>query len=281
MEYRALLETASREAGNCTCMGIDPNFAALPEGVGVEAFFCGIFEELYRRGIKVAAVKPNIGYFSRLDRPLEGSYAGSMALAYIVKNLPARPFILDSKRGDIATSSANYAAEAFDCWKADSVTVSPYMGTDSVGPFALAGKGIYVLNRTSNPGGKDLQNRIMEDGRPVYMHVAELIARWNSESEGTVGAVVGATNLREFEDLSAFYADKKIPMLIPGVGSQGGSAADVIGIMKKTGYPLELCRINSSSALSHPWAKKKQSAPADWKTVCADAVEKFAGECAL
>ena len=281
MEYRALLETASREAGNCTCMGIDPNFAALPEGVGVEAFFCGIFEELYRRGIKVAAVKPNIGYFSRLDRPLEGIYAGSMALACIVKNLPARPFILDSKRGDIATSSANYAAEAFDCWKADSVTVSPYMGTDSVGPFALAGKGIYVLNRTSNPGGKDLQNRIMEDGRPVYMHVAELIARWNSESEGTVGAVVGATNLREFEDLSAFYADKKIPMLIPGVGSQGGSAADVIGIMKKTGYPLELCRINSSSALSHPWAKKKQSAPADWKTVCADAVEKFAGECAL
>ena len=287
MDYNSLLTATAKESGNCACMGIDPNFSALPEGVSVEAFFLELFEGIDKAGLKVAATKPNIGYFSRLDKPLEGRFDGSSALASIVKALPARPFILDAKRGDIATSSANYAFEAFCTWCADCVTVSPYMGSDSVGPFTTAigesakDKGIYVLNRTSNPGGKDLQNQIMEDGRPVYMHVADLIAKWNGETEGTVGAVVGATNLREFEDLAAFYADKRVPLLIPGVGSQGGSAADVIGIMRKVGYPLELCRINSSSALTHPWAKKKEKAPANWKAVCLDAIRRFAEECSL
>lgn len=287
MNYIEMLQTTARDAGNCACMGIDPNFGALPAGVSVEDFFCTLFEEMDKIGIKVAAIKPNIGYFSRLDKPLENDFGGSKALAKIVKALPSRPFILDAKRGDIATSSANYAFEAFRCWGADCVTVSPYMGNDSISPFAVAigedakDKGFYILNRTSNPGGKDLQNRIMQDGRPIYMHVADLIAKWNSEYSSGIGAVVGATNLREFEDLASFYADKKVPLLIPGVGSQGGSAKDVIAIMKKVGYPLELCRINSSSALSHPWAKRKEAAPQNWKQVCTDAIRSFAEECVL
>lgn len=287
MDYITLLETTAKGAGNCACMGIDPNFSALPEGVSVQAFFCTLFEEMDKANVKVAAIKPNIGYFSRLDQPLEGRFDGSLALAQIVKAMPAKPFILDSKRGDIATSSANYAFEAFRSWKADCVTVSPYMGNDSISPFALAigedaaDKGMYILNRTSNPGGKDLQNQEMADSRPVYMHVADLIAKWNGEFSKGIGAVVGATNLREFEDLAAFYADKRVPLLIPGVGSQGGSAPDVIAIMRKVGYPLELCRINSSSALTHPWAKRKESAPANWKSVCIDAIKKFTEECSL
>ena len=190
---------------------------------------------------------------------------------------------MDSKRGDIATSSANYAYEAFGCWKADAVTVSPYMGHDSISPFAVGyeEKGVYILNRTSNPGGKDLQNKAMEDGKPLYMTVAETIAKWNEEYSGGIGAVVGATNLKEFEDLASFYSKKEIPLLIPGVGSQGGSAEEVISIMKRVGYPLFLARINSSSALTHPWAKKKEKAPSDWKEVCMSAIEKFAKECAL
>ena len=287
MDYIELLEKTAKESGNCACMGIDPNYSALPEGLSVENFFLELFEAMDKTDLKVAAVKPNIGYFSRLDKPLDGRFDGSRALAEIVLALPARPFILDAKRGDIATSSANYAFEAFCTWGADCVTVSPYMGSDSVGPFlstigeTAKEKGIYVLNRTSNPGGKDLQNQIMEDGRPVYMHVADLIARWKAEFGIGVGAVVGATNLKEFEDLAAFYADKQVPLLIPGVGSQGGSASDVIGIMKKVGYPLELCRINSSSALTHSWAKKKEAAPSDWKTVCINAIRNFTEECSL
>ena len=287
MDYITLLQKTAKDAGNCACMGMDPNFSALPQGVSVQDFFCALFEEMDKARIKVAAIKPNIGYFSRLDKPLENDFSGSKALAQIIKALPARPMILDAKRGDIATSSANYAFEAFRCWDADCVTVSPYMGNDSISPFATAigedakDKGFYILNRTSNPGGKDLQNQIMQDGRPIYMHVADLIAKWNAEFSSGIGAVVGATNLREFEELAKFYADKSVPLLIPGVGSQGGSAKDVIAIMKKVGYPLELCRINSSSALSHPWAKRKESAPENWKQVCSDAIKAFCEECAL
>ena len=138
MDYISLLESTAKESGNCACMGIDPNFSALPEGMEVSEFFCAIFEEMGRTGIRVAATKPNIGYFSRLDKPLDGRFDGSRALAEIVLALPARPFILDAKRGDIATSSANYAFEAFCTWGADCVTVSPYMGSDSVGPFTSA-----------------------------------------------------------------------------------------------------------------------------------------------
>ena len=165
MNYIELLKHTAAKAGNCACLGIDPNFGALPEGLDVKQFFLELFEELEKTGLKVAAIKPNIGYFSKLDRPLEGDFSGSKALADIVRALPARPFILDAKRGDIATSSANYAFEAFRCWGADCVTVSPYMGNDSISPFATAigeeakDKGFYILDRTSNPGGKDLHQR--------------------------------------------------------------------------------------------------------------------------
>ncbi|MGN1163820.1 MAG: orotidine-5'-phosphate decarboxylase [Candidatus Ornithospirochaeta sp.] len=287
MDYRTYLEKSAKEYGNIACMGIDPNFSSLPEGVSVEDYFTTILAGVEEKGVGVSAYKPNIGYFSRLDKPLEGEFSGSKALSSIVKALPEAPFILDSKRGDIATSSANYAFEAFRCWCSDAVTVSPYMGHDSISPFAVAigddakDKGIYILNRTSNPGGKDLQNKVMEDGRPLYMVVAETIAKWNKEYSGGIGAVVGATNLKEFEDLAAFYSDKDVPLLIPGVGSQGGSAEEVISIMKKVGYPLHLARINSSSALTHPWAKRKERAPENWKDVCVENIRAFGKECAL
>lgn len=284
MNYRELLASSAGKAGNSACMGIDPDFDALPEKMSVESFYLELLEAMDRRNLRPAAFKPNIGYFSRLDRPLEGSFEGSKALASIVKALPSGvPFILDSKRGDIASSSLNYAREAFECWKADCVTVSPYMGSDSINPFVLnfPDKGIYILLRTSNPGGKDLQNRTMEDGKPLYMTVADTILKWSSEYSKGIGAVVGATNLTEFRDIAELYSGEGIPLLIPGVGSQGGSAEDVISIMKDSGYDRSLARINSSSALTHPWAKKKESAPRNWKDVCLMNIEKFLGECAL
>ena len=279
MDYRSLLEKTAKENKSISCMGIDPNFSSLPEGVSVDAYYVTLLEEIKKKGIGLASYKPNIGYFSRLDKPLDGDFSGSKALASIIKALPSSPFILDSKRGDIATSSANYAFEAFGCWMADAVTVSPYMGHDSISPFAVGyeEKGVYILNRTSNPGGKDLQNKTMEEGKPLYT----LFIAQPHPGAGGIGAVVGATNLKEFEDLAAFYSKKEIPLLIPGVGSQGGSAEEVISIMKRVGYPLHLARINSSSALTHPWAKKKEKAPENWKDVCMSAIEKFAKECAL
>ena len=184
-----------------------------------------------------AAFKPNIGYYSCLDRPRDGDFSGSLALADVMDLLenyfPGVPVILDSKRGDIAKSSLNYANEAFDSWNADAVTVSPYMGTDSVMPFAFEDKGIYILDRTSNPGGADLQNQNVIDSidekeiYPLYLSVAHRIAAWAKEHQG-IGAVVGATNPAELEDIAVYFSTRNIPMLIPGVGSQGGSAGSVI-----------------------------------------------------
>jgi orotidine-5'-phosphate decarboxylase len=226
-------------------------------------------------GLIPSAFKPNIGYYQSLDRPRDEDFSGSLALADVmdmVENFfPGIPVILDSKRGDIARSSLNYAMEAFDCWQSDAVTVAPYMGSDSITPFAShvpGEKGIYILNRTSNPGGKDFQNLMVSangSSSPLYMEVACKIASLREEFEG-LGAVVGATNMAELTKIATYYADKKIPLLIPGVGSQGGSASEVMAVLRDVGYPVELARINSSSALTHPW--KKGSAPENWLELC-------------
>lgn len=283
MNYIEHLINSSEATNNIAVMGLDPKVEALPEGYTVESYILKLLEEMHKRNLIPAAFKPNIGYYTALDCPLVEDYRGSKALAHIIKVLPNVPLILDAKRGDISSSSLNYAIEAFRGWIADAVTVSPYMGNDSISPFVLnfPSKGIYILTRTSNPGGKDLQNLILKDGSPLYMSVASTIVSWNKEYSKCIGGVVGATNLKEFEDIVTLYGPENIPILIPGVGSQGGDAKSVISIMKKVGYPLSLARINSSSALTHPWAKKKESAPQNWLDVCIKNIETFLEECEI
>ncbi|NCC65388.1 MAG: orotidine-5'-phosphate decarboxylase, partial [Spirochaetia bacterium] len=252
----------------------------------INAFFQQLFRRMSLTGLIPAAFKPNIGYYQSLDRPREEDFSGSLALADLfdmIQNFfPHTPIILDSKRGDIARSSLNYATEAFDAWQADAVTVAPYMGSDSVQPFIFSDKGIYILNRTSNPGGKDLQNLqvVKNDSapRPLYQEVASQIIAYNAKS-GTVGAVVGATNLAELKHIALYYQDQNVPLLIPGVGSQGGSAISVMQILRSVTYPVELVRINSSSALTHPW--KNTPAPDDWLDVCIGNLKSLLEETAL
>ena len=279
MNYNDILLESAKKSGNITCMGLDPKLEVLPEGMELEQFFQILFKGMLEKDLIPAAFKPNIGYYHSLDMPREGNYKGSNALSKVLDMLdeyfPGIPVILDSKRGDIARSSLNYEMEAFDCWKTEAVTVSPYMGTDSVSPFQVDGKGIYVLNRTSNPGGKDLQNLLTEDGVPLYLKVSQKIVEWSEGNKG-LGAVVGATSMKELADISLYYSNKEIPMLIPGVGSQGGSATDVIDALNKTGYPLYLARINSSSGLTHPW--KKGSAPKNWLEMCITSISKLLKE---
>lgn len=293
MSYLDKLKNSALEEGNIVCMGLDPVLSALPyESLPARERIASYFAELFKRmrleGAVPSAFKPNIGYYSSLDKPREEDFSGSLALVDTLELLdtyfPGIPVILDSKRGDIARSSGNYAAEAFTAWEADAVTVSPYMGTDSVLPFAYENKGVYVLNRTSNPGAVDLQNRSIIDRieerevHPLYRSVAHKIAEWASDHPG-IGAVVGATSLTELEDIASYYSDKEIPMLIPGVGSQGGSAPEVIAALKKCGYPLELARINSSSGLTHPW--KKGPAPDTFLEDSMAAIHKLLGESSI
>jgi len=321
VSYIEKLRLSSRKHKSILCVGLDPlpevyPFSELPPSERIVKTFERLFDQMSRRNLIPGAFKPNIGYYHRLDRPLEGDFSGSRALAAILKLLgeafPETPVILDAKRGDIATSSANYAEEAFACWMADAVTVAPYMGSDSTGPFlkwSNQGRGVYILNRTSNPGGKELQNlsvhgpAISPDthpdahpdtqakeqtekpssglrNRPLYLEVAEAIARAAKSAPGT-GAVVGATNPKELEDLAVFYSnysDMSIPLLIPGVGGQGGSAKLTVSSLRNAGYPLEQVRINSSSGITHPWAKQKQAPPTDWEQVCIDAFARLTEE---
>jgi orotidine-5'-phosphate decarboxylase len=279
MNYNEILLNSAKKSGNITCMGLDPKVEVLPEGMEVTEFFKILFKEMKSQNLIPAAFKPNVGYYHSLDKPREGNFKGSIALSTVLDMLdeyfPEIPVILDSKRGDIARSSLNYEIEAFDCWNTEAVTVSPYMGTDSVSPFQVAGKGIYVLNRTSNPGGRDLQNLKMDDGIPLYLKVSEKIVEWSENNKG-LGAVVGATSMKELADISSYYSDKEIPMLIPGVGSQGGSATDVINALNETSYPLYLARINSSSGLTHPW--KKGVAPENWLELCISSISNLLKE---
>ncbi len=257
----------------------------------VVSFFETLLNEMVRRNLSPAAFKPNIGYYSVLDAPRSGEFAGSRALAGILDMLedlfPGIPVILDSKRGDIARSSLNYASEAFDVWGSDAVTVSPYMGSDSVFPFLdppYETNGVYLLDRTSNPGSRDFQllNTLdSTDGEvlePLYMSVIRTIASWSGKADG-LGAVVGATHIEELKQIASVAAEHGIPLLIPGVGSQGASARETIEALRGESYPVTLCRINSSSALTHPW--KKGPAPADWLSKCIANIESLLEETAL
>ncbi len=292
MNYIELLKQSASKTQNCACMGLDPQIEFLPDKSGdvkkdIVSFFSELFLAMKENNLIPAAFKPNVGYYSALDKPREGNFIGSQALADIMDllqtNFPSVPIIFDSKRGDIARSSLNYAVEAFDGWKADAVTVSPYMGSDSILPFIdknYLEKGAYILNRTSNPGGKDFQNFEMKNSQneneALYKAVAKSIAGYAKDFPGT-GAVVGATGISELKDIAEiFVSTAEVPLLIPGVGSQGGSASEVLSVLKNAGYDLKLVRINSSSALTHPW--KNTCPPKNYLTVCLDNIQKLLEE---
>jgi len=256
MNYIEKLRISSDKTGNFACFGLDPIF----EVEKIVPYFESLFKLMKKLSLYPSAFKPNIGYYSVLDKPREQNFQGSIALAKVLDLLeaefPGIPVILDSKRGDIARSSLNYSKEAFDCWKTDAVTISPFMGVDSISPFIVENKCAYILNRTSNNGGKDFQNLIIEDGNTLYEHVSKKIVEWNKISKNaSLGAVAGATNMAELARISGQFAKEDVPLLIPGVGSQGGSALEVKRTLKENGYPLYLARVNSSSKLTHPWKK--------------------------
>ena len=293
MSYIDQLRDSARDTGNIVCMGLDPSLATLPQSEAtvrerLNNYFSELFHRMRMEGVTPAAFKPNIGYWASLDQPREEDFSGSLALADIFEQLetffPGIPVILDSKRGDIARSSGNYAEEAFSGWGADAVTVSPYMGHDSVLPFAYEDKGVYVLVRTSNPGAVDFQDEVVLDrvdekeNYPLYASIAHRLMIWADQHPG-LGAVVGATSPGELEIIAGIFSKKEIPMLIPGVGSQGGSAKEVMSRLEKAGYDKALARINSSSGLTHPW--KKGAAPDDWLDQCMSAIRKLTEEAAV
>jgi orotidine-5'-phosphate decarboxylase len=181
-------------------------------------------------------------------------------MAHMRRAAPSVPIILDAKRGDIGSTAAQYAIEAFERYGADAVTLSPFMGFDSVQPYlTYHGKGAFLLCRTSNPGGDDLQNQRLAsvDGQPLlYEHIARLAqGPWNSN--GQLGLVVGATYPAEIERVRAVAPT--LPLLIPGVGAQGGDAVATVRAGWRPDAPII---VNSSRAILYASAGEDFAAAA-------------------
>ena len=271
MSYLDHLRVRAKKAKSIVCMGMDPIIEKIPiKGEPcriIEEFYIHILKEMNIRNSHPAIIKPNIAYFEQYG------IDGLNALKSIISQYKSSgiPILLDAKRGDIGKTSTAYAKSVFEFWDSDAVTIAPYMGSDSVEPFIEwcdQEKGVYILCRTSNKGSVDLQD-LKVDGVPVYMKLAENIIRWHKPG---VGAVVGATYLEELEEISRFFVEskKEIPLLIPGVGSQGGSAGEVVDVLKKTNNDILIHRINSSSGINYAYIEKNTS---DYATAAVDALE--------
>ncbi len=205
------------------CVGLDPDPARLPGHLAGAKY--PLFE--FGRAIVdatadlVCAFKPQIAYYAaaRAEDQLE------MTIAHVRRHYPDIPVILDAKRGDIGSTAAMYAREAFERYQADAVTVNPYLGFEALAPFLdYRDKGVIVLCRTSNPGAREVQDMV-SGGRKLYQLIAEKAAReWNANDN--VLLVVGATYPAELAQVRAIVGE--IPILVPGVGAQGGDVAAVL-----------------------------------------------------
>ncbi len=255
------------------CVGIDPRWESLPSAIinrHSDTGFTGIaaaFEAFSLRVLELVrpycgVIKPQSAFFE-LAGP-DGMFAMTRVLQ-CAKQM-GYVTILDAKRGDIASTATAYADAAFGgmitprgpipIWDADSLTVNPYLGADAIEPFVTAAvtanRGLFVLVRTSNPGGGLFQNLVC-DGRPLYRHVAEAVRTWNESTVGdcglgAVGAVVGATHPRELAELRT--ALPNVWFLVPGYGAQGGTAADVKPAFRTDGLGAI---VNSSRGITFPF----------------------------
>ncbi len=246
MNFSKRLEHAWHNQQSMLCVGLDPDPAKFPaplQGLvrsdpllAIETFCAGIMEAT---APYCAAFKPQIAYFasSRAESVLE-------KLAQLARDkYPHHIWLLDAKRGDIGSTAEHYAKEAYDRYLADAVTVNPYMGTDSLAPYLnYEARGIFVLCRTSNAGGDDFQ-MLSTNKHPLYLEVAKQAAeRWNQH--GQVGLVVGATYPKEIDAVR--HAAKTLPLLIPGIGAQGGDLQATVQAGKTANGGM---LINSSRAI--------------------------------
>jgi orotidine-5'-phosphate decarboxylase len=217
------IEGAWERGNSLVCVGLDPDLNKIPAPLREKD--APLFE--FNKAIVdstadlVCAFKPQIAYYAAAEAEDELE----MTIEYIHENHPGIPVILDAKRGDIGATATMYAKEAFYRYKADAVTVNPYMGFDTLEPFLKRKeKGIIVLCRTSNPGAKDIQDLEM-NGKRLYQIIADMAAsKWNYNSN--ILLVVGATYPEELKEIRSIVGD--MPFLVPGIGAQGGDVQKAV-----------------------------------------------------
>ena len=242
MTFIQKLSAAWANNNSLLCVGLDPDVNKFPAELAQQpdAIFAFCKTMIDATADLACSFKPQIAYFAalRAEDQLED------ICRYIKSTYPAIPIILDAKRGDIGATAEQYAREAFERYDADAVTVNPYMGFDSVAPYLeWKDRGAIVLCRTSNAGGSDLQF-LNVDGKPLYQHVAQLVAdKWNTN--GQCALVVGATFPNELAQVRSIIGD--MPLLVPGVGAQGGDVAATVAAGKTADGTGMM--INSSRAI--------------------------------
>jgi orotidine-5'-phosphate decarboxylase len=223
MTFVDTLRLAWQRNNSLVCVGLDPEPSRFPEHLRGrrDAIFEFCREIVDATADRVCCFKPQIAHFAaqRAEDALE------RLIAHIHTAHAGVPVILDAKRGDIGSTAAFYAQEAFERYDADAVTVNPYLGRDALEPFlSRVDKGVVILCRTSNPGASDFQD-LDVGGRKLYQHIARKVAgEWNMN--GNCLLVVGATYPGELADVRALVGD--MPLLVPGVGAQGGDVEAVV-----------------------------------------------------
>lgn len=221
MSFAPKLQTASLDNDSVLCIGLDPDPRKLPEGIRgtPDPVFTFLREIIAATSDLACAYKPNFAFFGALGTE------GMDVLSRVIRTIPDRlPVLLDFKAGDIGNTAERYASMAYEVLGADAATVNPYMGYDAVAPFlAHAEKCAFLLCLTSNEGSRDFQRQLV-DGDPLYKVVARKARVWSNE--GDCGLVVGATHPTELSEIRDLVPD--LPLLIPGVGAQGGDTADLI-----------------------------------------------------
>jgi orotidine-5'-phosphate decarboxylase len=245
--FVAALRAAEARNGSMLCVGLDPEPARFPApwtGDASRIFdFCAAIVDATKD--LVIAFKPQFAYFAahRAEAQLE------RLVEHIREVAPGVPVILDAKRGDIGSTAEQYAREAFERYRADAVTLSPFMGFDSIEPYlAYPGRGAILLCRTSNPGGDDLQSLQLSDGERLFERIARLAAGpWNRS--GQLGLVVGATYPAEVARVRELAPT--LPLLIPGIGAQGGDAQATVraGWRSEAGTTVAPIVVSSSRAV--------------------------------
>ena len=281
MNFFERLEHAATQRNNLVCMGIDPDLNRIPvEGSNYEAlitFYLDILEEMHRQDVFPSMVKPNSAYFEQYGLD------GFRALAKIISEYrkAGHLVLLDAKRGDIDRTNRAYARAVFDELGADALTVNPYMGVESLEPFMQylsEGRGLYILARTSNPGAKDFQEKLI-DGEALYEHVVQNFAQ---QKRAGVGFVMGGTSPSSMQTILEKLQNSNQPtsLLIPGFGAQGASAEQVMGLFNE--FPETRClhRLNASSSINYAW-QNSQTKPGEYALAAVSALRSLVNKCKL
>ncbi len=220
--FFARLAARCDQAESSLCVGLDPDPRRMPTfiGSGPEGIYRFCAEIVEATADYAAAFKPNLAFFEAIGT--EGWHVLAQVLERVNRQIP---IIIDAKRGDIGSTAVHYARALFDRLKADAVTVTPWLGYDSIEPFLrYEDRGVYVLCLTSNKGAEDFQLP-----HKTYLRVVEKVLRWN---RGNLGLVVGATKPEQMVEIRA--AAPELPILIPGLGAQGGDLDELMTSARQT-----------------------------------------------